>query len=105
SVLIKGGQIVEAADVEVVDVDLRHGAPPGSANHFRAPRRLHVDTNFFDFHHALCGQQPFRSETVRTPGRAVHADPRHSTSRPEDWPAARPRSHPTKPRPRRSRLS
>src|SRR6266850_2285688 len=75
--LVQCGQIVEAPDVEVVEVDLRYGAAPAPLHHFRTPRRLQVDADFFDFRHAFGGEQPFRGNAVGTPGRAVHADPRH----------------------------
>ena len=36
------------ADVDIADVDLRHGAPPGPLHHCRAQRRLEVDPDLLD---------------------------------------------------------
>jgi hypothetical protein len=45
---IKSKQIVEAADVRLTDVDLRHGTPGGPGDHLGAALGIEIDADFLD---------------------------------------------------------
>src|SRR6185503_3279804 len=65
-------EIVVAADMKVVDVDLRH-RPPSRALHHRPPhRRIEIDANEVDFVDALGLEVPFGLDAVRTGRGRVH---------------------------------
>src|ERR1700756_207602 len=42
---VERDEIVITADVDLADVYLRHGAPPGLAHHLQAQRRLEIDAH------------------------------------------------------------
>ena len=84
---VERDQVVEAADVGLADVDLRHRAPPGLGHHLDAARGLEVDPHLRDVRHALRVQEALRPDAVRAHGRRVHHDwgqdgiaPRHRRS-------------------------
>src|SRR5487761_2550054 len=74
---IERGQIVETADVNLADIDLRHGAPAGFLYHLVAACRVEVDADFLDLGDAFRLEQHLGALTERTHGGAVHADRRH----------------------------
>src|SRR5450759_1209581 len=74
---IEGRQIVESADVNLADVDLRHGAPAGPFHHLAAPRGFEVDADFLDLGDAPGLEQHLGALAVRADAGAVHADLGH----------------------------
>src|SRR5450759_2681038 len=74
---VEGRQIVESADVNLADVDLRHGAPAGLFHHLAEPRRFEVDADFLDLGDAPGLEQHFGALAVRADAGAVHADLGH----------------------------
>src|ERR1035437_161317 len=74
---IEGRQIVESADVNLADVDLRHGALAGPFHHLAASRGFEVDADFLDLGDAPGLEQHFGALAVRADAGAVHADLGH----------------------------
>ena len=91
-------KFVEAADVMVADVDLRHRAPAGLPHHFHATFRLQVDADPVDGRDALARKQPLRMDAIGTGRGRVHRHQRHrvlgsrhfTTGRPASFHARKP---------------
>src|SRR5512135_1392513 len=73
-------QVVETADVNVADVNLRHGAPPGLCHHLLALRRVEVDADLLDLRDALRLEQHLGALAIGADGSAVHAYRGHGNS-------------------------
>lgn len=76
--MIQGGKIVEAAHMQIVDENLRHGPPPGDHHHFLKFRRIEIDPDFLDLGDPFRMKQAFGCRAKRTQCGAVHANLGHN---------------------------
>jgi hypothetical protein len=75
--VVKGNEVIAAADVRLADEDLGHRAPAGFFHHFGAPRGVEVDPHFLDICHATRTQQLLGANAVGANCGRVHQDVRH----------------------------
>src|SRR5436309_8557249 len=62
---VQRNEILVAADVEGVDVDLRHRPPAGALHHFAPELRIEIDAKIVDVGHALRLQVALRLDAIR----------------------------------------
>src|SRR5512135_2915832 len=74
---LQSGQVIEATDVDVPDIDLRNRTAPGPVHHFDAAVGLEIDPDLFDVGHASPVEQLFGPVAKGTDGGAIHADLGH----------------------------
>src|SRR5690606_2868838 len=73
---VQRAQIVETADMAVVDIDLRHRTAAGPLHHDDALLGLEIDA-YLGHADPLARQQPLRIQAVRAVGAGVHDDVGH----------------------------